>query len=350
MEPTTFCAVSSADIAVPSPDDGTWIDDLPDGVLVCNLDGIITSVNLRLARMARRERAELVGESVDMLVPGSNRTRHPQLRAQFISAGATRPMGPGVHLTMLCGDGTELPVEISLSPLPAQRGVVAIVRDVSERLRAEAMLRTTSDLLTLADERERIARDLHDTVLQRLFGLGLELEATAIRAPVELATRIEKSVDEIDRIIRELRTAVFTLGSAQREGSLGNELTALTAQAKRVLGFTPRLRIDGPVETEITPAIRVDLLASMREALTNIARHASASEAEVELHADNRLTMRVLDNGRGIGDVTGAIAGNGLLNMATRARMLGGDCTVANRARGGTELVWWVPLSTETVP
>ena len=327
-----------------SSDGPRWIDELPDGVMVCDADGTVIVANSRLAAMSGHSIDDLLGAGVELLVPTASRARHPSLRAGFMGAGAARPMGPGVHLTMLCADGSELPVEISLSPLDGGRGAIAVVRDVSERLQAEAMLRTTSDLLTLADERERIARDLHDTVLQRLFGLGLELQAMAIRAPSDLAERIESGVDEIDRIIREIRTAVFTLGSASRTGSLGQELNALTLQAKRVLGFTPRLRLDGPVESSISPEIRVELLASMREALTNIARHANASEAEVELSAGDVLTMRVLDNGKGFDPAAGAVAGNGLRNMAERARLLGGACTIAPRPERGSELLWWVPL------
>ncbi len=326
-----------------------WIDDLPDGLLACTGDGTITAANLRLADMVGCPRIQLIGSSVDRLVPGASRGHHPALREGFLTAEATRPMGLGSHLTMLRNDGSELPVEISLSPLTDGRGVVAIVRDVSERLQAESMLRITGDLLTLADERERIARDLHDTVLQRLFGLGLELEATAIRAPADMAGRIGSAVDEIDRIIRELRTAVFTLTSARREGSLGQELTTLTLQAKRILGFSPRLVIEGPVETEITPAVRAELLACMREALTNVGRHAGASEAEIEIHAGEAITMRIIDNGRGISNevANGSNSGNGLRNIATRARLLGGDCSIVQRPKGGTELIWSVPIAAD---
>jgi signal transduction histidine kinase len=234
-----------------------------------------------------------------------------------------------------------------LSPLSAghSAGVVAIVRDVTERLRAEGALRATSDLLTLAGERERIARDLHDTVLQRLFGLGLELQATAMRAQSEVSDRIEHAVDEIDLIIREIRTAVFTLGSAGREGSLGQELNTVTAQAKRVLGYSPRIRMDGPVESATTPEISTELLASLREALTNVARHAHATEAEIELVATDELVLRVLDNGRGVPSEFDTNSGNGLRNMAERAKLLGGGCTLSPRPERGTELRWWVPLS-----
>jgi two-component system, NarL family, sensor histidine kinase DevS len=324
-----------------------WIDELPDGLVVCQPDGTIGVVNERLITMTGYTGEELVGMNIDALVPTRSRDRHAALRGNFISANLARSMGPGMQLSLQRKDGNEVPVEISLSPLSAghSAGVVAIVRDVTERLRAEGALRATSDLLTLAGERERIARDLHDTVLQRLFGLGLELQATAMRAQSEVSDRIEHAVDEIDLIIREIRTAVFTLGSAGREGSLGQELNTVTAQAKRVLGYSPRIRMDGPVESATTPEISTELLASLREALTNVARHAHATEAEIELVATDELVLRVLDNGRGVPSEFDTNSGNGLRNMAERAKLLGGGCTLSPRPERGTELRWWVPLS-----
>ncbi len=330
-----------------SPEFATWIDELPDGLLMCTAEGTITVVNDRLAAMSGHARDELVGSNVDRLVPMPHRSTHARQRDQFVAAHVARPMGhPGTRLALARADGTEVPVEISLSPLAGEpgRGVIAIVRDVTERLRAEEALRATGELLSLADQRERIARDLHDTVLQRLFGLGLELQAVAIRAGSDVGDRIEEAVDEIDLIIREIRTAVFTLGAATREGSLGQELGDVVAQAKRVLGFTPRLRLSGPVETATTPEIRIELIASLREALSNVGRHAQATEAVVELDADDHLVMRVLDNGRGVPEHFDTSSGNGLRNMAERARLLGGGCTVAARADRGTELRWWVPI------
>lgn len=330
-----------------APEFAAWIDELPDGLVVCRPDGIIRVVNGRLVDMSGYGLDELIGASIDTLVPTRSRDRHGALRTGFVDANRARPMGPGMQLSLQRKDGSEVPVEISLSPLstPGHSGVVAIVRDVTERLRAESVLRSTSDLLTLAGERERIARDLHDTVLQRLFGLGLELQATAIRSPdPAVAERVERAVDEIDLIIREIRTAVFTLGSAGRDGSLGQELNTVTAQAKRVLGYSPRVRMDGPVESATTPEIRTELMASLREALTNVARHAAASEAEIELVATDVLTLRVLDNGRGVATEFDTNSGNGLRNMAERARLLGGGCELAQRADRGTELRWWVPL------
>jgi PAS domain S-box-containing protein len=337
-----------------APEFAPWLDELPDGLLVCAPDGTILVANAPLLAMSGYAGVGLIGANVEQLVPLASRFRHAALRRGFLDANRARPMGPGEHLTLCRRDGTELPVEISLSPLDVagprdgpnsgQRGVVAIVRDVSERLHAEAAIRNSAELLALADERERIARDLHDTVLQRLFGLGLELQAGAIRATPDVAKRIEHAVDEIDLIIREIRTAVFTFGSAGRQGSLGQELAVAVSQAKRVLGFAPRLRVDGPLESAITPTIRIELMASLREALTNIARHAGATEAEIELHANDMVRMRVLDNGRGISDDLDTSSGNGLRNLVERARLLGGGCSIQRRPDRGTLLEWWVPL------
>ena len=331
-----------------------WIDELPDGLVVCGCDGVVTLANQRLCEMSGYARDEIIGMCVDLLVPRSRREGHEDLRAGFVAEGRTRPMGhPGADLRLARRDGAEVPVEISLSPISGGqgRGVIAIVRDVSERNRVEAALQTTSELLSLADERERIARDLHDTVLQRMFGLGLELQAVSMRADPALGHRLSEFVNDIDTIIKEVRTAVFTLGSAQRDGSLGQELSLVVSQAKRVLGFTPRLRLDGAVETATTPEIRAELLASLREALANVGRHALATEAEIELKADDLVTLRVLDNGRGVPEGFDTSAGNGLRNMAQRARRLGGGCALRPRTdRDGTgpvrgsELRWWVPL------
>jgi PAS domain S-box-containing protein len=324
-----------------------WLDQLPDGVLVADSVGRILVTNRTMAALSGYALEQLVGMSVDRLVPAELRGSHAGLRSGFMEEHKTRPMGPGLNLLLERSDGSQLPVEISLAPIDdAASGIVAaIVRDVSERQRAERALRTTNELLSLADERERIARDLHDTVLQRLFGLGLELQALALRAQAGIAERVEEAVDEIDLIIREIRTAVFTLGSANREGSLGQELSAVVSQSKRVLGFPPRLRLDGPVETATTAEIRTELIASLREALANVGRHSGGTEAEVELTAgDHVLTMRVLDNGRGVPSSFDTASGNGLRNMAERAKLLGGGCALLARPERGTELRWWVPL------
>jgi PAS domain S-box-containing protein len=319
----------------------------PDGMAVVDSSGIIVFANPRMCDLTKYPMSVLTGLSIDLLVPTTIRGHHAGLRHDFAAAGEARPIGRGATLSMIRRDGTSLPVEIALAPVvvDGELLVVAAVRDVTERLELERQARTTSELLALADERDRIARDLHDTVLQRLFGLGLELQALTVRTDPLLGAQISRAVDELDLIIREIRTTVFTLGSAQRDGSFGQELGAVVAQSSRVLGFTPRVRIDGPVEAAMPAAVRTELMASLREMLSNVGRHAGASMAEVVLTlADDEVHLTVLDNGRGIPADTRPYDGNGLRNIRERARSLGGECTVENASQGGCRVRWRAPL------
>jgi PAS domain S-box-containing protein len=347
------------------------LDQNPDGIVIADRSGTILYVNSSLRAMTGFTEEELVGESIETLVPARVRGHHAELRGRFLTQPRPRPMGQGLDLTAMRADGTEVPVEISLSPIGVSNDVVnhvsgpyivASVRDVTERLVADQRLQSTREALTLSAERERIARDLHDTVLQRLFGLGLELQAVAMSAgdtAPHLETRLENAVDEIDRIIKEIRTSVFTLGAANREGSLGQEIGDILAQSARVLGFTPRLRIEGPIENMIDPALRADLVAVLRETLANVARHSRATACSVELmlvaapvESSNVTTLELVvsDNGRGIPDDE-ASAGNGLRNIAARAEKYGGRFTHTPAAsttpsdRPGTRLVWSVPVT-----
>lgn len=323
------------------------VDGSPDGLLICDTSGEILYVNAALAEMTGYEPGELLGEQVEVLVPTALREIHHDHRGTYTAAPAIRPMGRGLELAALRRDGSQLSVEISLSPVAGTAGTLTIasVRDVTDRLQDQERLRLADEQLTLSDERERIARDLHDTVLQRLFGLGLELQAAAMRAEPTVSDRLESAVDEIDRIIRDIRTTVFTLGAARRHGSLGQELSDVIAQAKRVLGFSPALRIDGPVESLVADDIRVELIASLREALGNVARHAHAREALVALRCDDHVELRVADDGVGLPDGFQPGVGNGLRNLAARAARLGGTCAIENRPVGGAILTWRVPIT-----
>ncbi len=320
----------------------------PDGLLIADDAGHILYVNDALCQITGYTATELVGEHVEVLVPEEHRADHVHHRAQYSRAPRLRPMGRGIRLSARRKDGSLVSVEISLSPIASPEGTLTLasVRDITERLEAADRLRAAGEMLAMAGERERIARDLHDTVLQRLFGLGLELQALGMRAGADIGERLEGAVDEIDRIIREIRTTVFTLGSAQREGSLGHEIGAVIAQAARVLGFTPRLTISGPVESMASPEIRTELVASLREALGNVARHARATDTVVELTAtDDSLELVVRDNGVGLPEDFQMSAGNGLRNLAARAELLGGSCRIGRPPTGGTELAWQVPLA-----
>ena len=295
---------------------------------------------------------DLVGTSVDSLVPVGVRDRHAGLRAGYSESPTQRPMGVGLELALARVDGVALPVEISLSPLRhGDDFVICTVRDITDRLESQAHLAAANEQLALVEERERIGRDLHDVVLQHLYGMGLSVQATAATADGQTKQRLEAIIDDIDRIIAEVRTIVFTLGTATHRGALGQELADVVAQASRVLGFTPALRMDGPVESVLSPEIRTEMVASMREALGNVARHAHATHAAVlvELVGDE-VRMTVTDNG--VGPPTDADAmrgGHGLANLRSRATAHGGNCTLEPQRDddgnvAGAVLCWSAPF------
>jgi two-component system, NarL family, sensor histidine kinase DevS len=326
------------------------VDRSPDGVLIVDQEGVIHFANESIAKMADRPAPEFIGRSVDELVPESLRLAHREHRRAFAQSPSQRPMGSGLELTLLRPDGLLVPVEISLSPLThdGARYVIAAVRDVSERVESQRRLAAANEQLTLAAERARIGRDLHDVVLQHLYGMGLTVQAAATLADPEVADSFESIVDGIDQVISEVRTIVFTLGTSAAPGTLGQELADVMAQASRVLSFTPSLRLEGPVESVITDDIRTEMVASMREALGNVARHAEASNAEVLVElTEGKVVMRVTDNGVGPpNDLAKAYSGgHGLANLRSRAASLGGACALTAGAEGGSVLIWSVPFS-----
>jgi two-component system sensor histidine kinase DevS len=324
------------------------VDSAPDGILVVDEAGTIVFVNPMAEQLFEYDRDELVGQSVDRLLPSGVQGTHAARRAAYTEHPRTRPMGSGLELRGRQRSGTEFPVEISLSPVRSgERSlVIAIVRDVTERREADDELARARDALALGDERERIARDLHDTVIQRLFAVGLSLQATVARAGGDpVLAGIHQAIDDIDDTIRDLRSTIFAL-HARRAGTAGvrDNVIAIAHEAARVLGFEPAVAFDGPVDSAATDSMHEHLVATLREALSNVARHAHASGVEVDVTVkESFLALCVRDNGSGFGNRPGA--GNGLANMQKRAEGLGGTCKVIAPPRGGTTIEWRIPIN-----
>jgi len=194
-------------------------------------------------------------------------------------------------------------------------------------------------------ERERIARDLHDTVIQRLFAVGLSLQGAASRAGADPALeRMRQAIDDIDDTIRDIRSAIFALHTRRPGGaSLRDDVIAIVGEATRPLGFEPSVTFDGPIDSAASDAMHEHLAATLREALSNVAKHASATKVSVDVTiAASDLVLFVADDGIGLGDPVGS--GNGLANMRERAEALGGSCVVRSTGAGGTILEWRVPV------
>jgi signal transduction histidine kinase len=210
-----------------------------------------------------------------------------------------------------------------------------------------AHLHTRTKELSLAEDRTRIARDLHDTVVQRMFGVALSLKtAEDLTTEPAVADRLRAAVDDLDDTIRQVRTAIFALEPpATALGGLRLRIVEVRDEATRGLGFEPGLSFTGLVDL-VPGSVGTEALATLREALSNVARHAGAGRVEIHVTADDAgLRLSVLDDGCGSTTAARTGPGRGLANMADRAEALGGTFALAERAGGGTRLEWQVPLS-----
>lgn len=198
--------------------------------------------------------------------------------------------------------------------------------------------------LVLLEDRERIARDLHDTVIQRLFATGLSLQGTVRLAQrPEVAARIQEAVEDLDDTVKHIRTVIFGLETSRaRDEGLRNDVLALTREAAGPLGFSPHVLFEGPLDTMVDTRTAPELLSTLREALSNAARHAGASRIDVVVEANQDIVLRVSDNGRGLSQVSEG-QGYGLRNMRTRAEALGGTLHIGPAEDGGTVVEWRVP-------
>ncbi len=322
------------------------VEAAPDGIVMADLGGKVLLVNQRTEELFGYDRGELLGKSVDMLLPEALRLAHAGHRADYSSGPRTRSMGAGFDLLGRRRDGSQFPVEISLSPITSDGGtaVIATIRDISDRLAAEQENRRIRHTLAITEDRERIARDLHDTVIQRLFAAGMTLQGAAARVTdAEARVRVEKAVDELDATIKEIRTAIFALQAPPDGGpGLRGELVRLTNELRPALGFSPRMQFDGAVEG-IHPTVAENMVPALREALSNVARHANASSVRVIIDVHDDVCLTVVDDGVGIPD--SVVGGNGLANLTARAEKLGGSCAARRGDAGGSVFEWRVPAA-----
>ncbi|MFJ4007411.1 GAF domain-containing protein [Streptomyces sp. NPDC090023] len=245
------------------------------------------------------------------------------------------------------------------------RGVVLVARDAGEPVflsketemlqsfAAQAAIameladrRRDAQQLALLEDRDRIARDLHDVAIQRLFATGMTLQSAGrfIDHP-EASERVLRAVDDLDETIKIIRSTIFGLRAhADPAGDgLRTRVIHVVNTAVLVLGFTPSVRMEGLLDTDVPAVVADDVVAVLTEALTNVARHARANRTQVTLTADGcEVCVEVSDNGEGI-----APGGrrSGLRNLAERARKLGGHFEVTS-SDCGTTLSWRVPLGT----
>ena len=253
-------------------------------------------------------------------------TQLPELENSAPAGDRTQAAGPGRGRRVLVADG-------------GLHSVTAADQSVSD----DQDLRREQQHRAVLEERARIARDLHDHVIQRLFGTGLGLVALAAIDP-EHAEVIERHIAEIDAAIADIRTAVFTLNTSHHPTSARHRLLDVVTDLTPNLAARPRLRFAGPIDLVLTGALADDVIAVVRETLTNVSRHARARTALVDIAVtENEVTVIVDDDGVGVN--TAATRSSGIASLAERARGHGGTFALEARQTGGTRARWNVPLS-----
>jgi signal transduction histidine kinase len=207
-----------------------------------------------------------------------------------------------------------------------------------------ARLHQQVQVVAVHEDRDRLARDLHDTVIQRLFGVGLSLQSMAGRASDDTAKRLGAAVAEIDQVIHQVRSTIYELGMTGQSRGIRDNVITLVRELDTIVGFEVQVSLEGPVDASISDQVAEHLLATVRESVTNIGRHANATQALVHLVVEgDQCRLTISDNGIGIGSSEPG-RGLGLTNLRRRAEKLNGTFSIEEAENGGTSLVWQVPV------
>ncbi|MEU5180638.1 GAF domain-containing sensor histidine kinase [Streptomyces longwoodensis] len=325
-------------VAMPMEDTGSLTVELAIGAEAERHQGLVLPVD-----------GSLIGEAFSSAAPVTSVDVSQDDR---VSAGPRRfvGLGPAVAVPIGTAEGVRGVVLLvreagrtafsskEIEPLQGFAAQAAVAMELAEH-------RRDAEEIAVLKDRDRIARDLHDLAIQRLFATGMTLQSAGrfIEHP-EAAERVVRAVDDLDETIKIIRSTIF--GLRAREGDRGSGLRTravrTASDAVPALGFAPSVRMEGLLDTHVPRDVADQVVAVLSEALTNIARHARADRADVVLETDGRqVRLTVTDNGVGI-----APGGrrSGLRNMAERAEQLGGSLTWRAADGGGTHLEWRVPL------
>ncbi|KND41660.1 MULTISPECIES: sensor histidine kinase [Streptomyces] len=264
-------------------------------------------------------------------------------RIAGLGAAVAVPVGTGESgvrgVLLLVRESGQTPfTEKEIDPLRGFAAQAAIAMELAER-------RLEAEEVAVLKDRDRIARDLHDLAIQRLFATGMTLQSAGrFIEHAEASERVVRAVDDLDETIKIIRSTIFGLRTRGGVGEAGLRARAvrLVGETAPVLGFAPSVRMEGLLDTDVPKEIADHVVAVLSEALTNVGRHAHADRTEVVLSTDGReVRLSVVDNGVGL---PAEGRRSGLRNMAERAEQLGGRLELGETDGGGTTLVWRVPL------
>jgi signal transduction histidine kinase len=231
---------------------------------------------------------------------------------------------------------------------PFDDGYLDLVRDFATHAALALMLASAREharQLTLVAERERIAHDLHDHVIQRLFAAGMDLQGTVARArSPEIVERLNRTLDDLQTIIEEIRTTIFQLKSPLgHESGFRQRIQRVITDLTENRDIVTTVRVHGPT-TAVDGELAEHAEAVVAEAVSNAVRHSGASRLTVDINVGDMLTLDIVDNGSGM--PADNHRRSGLANMLYRAEQLGGRCAISNEATGGTRVHWSAPLTT----
>jgi PAS domain S-box-containing protein len=335
------------------------VEAAPSGMIMVGQNGQIVLANAQMVRLFGYQKEELLGETVEMLVPERFREQHPLPRNQFFAAPANRPMGAGRELLARRKDGSEFPVEIGLNPIQTRMGsfVLASIIDITQRKQDEEDLRAnerelralTGRLLQAQEtERRRIARELHDDLNQSLALLAVELDLLGQKPP-ESIVQLGGIMQELSSRVKQLSSTVHGLShllhpSKLEQLGLVSAVRALCKELHQAHGLTidfahQHVPLSIPHDTSLC------LYRIAQEALRNVIKHSGAGSTHVELRgSEEEITLRIVDDGAGfeIGSLDGQ-SGLGLVSMRERLRLVGGTIAIDSRKSAGTRIDVRVP-------
>jgi PAS domain S-box-containing protein len=326
----------------------------PDAMVVADYSGTIVLVNAQAEMTFGYHRTELLGQPVEMLVPERLRENHPAHRRLFAANPRARPMGEGRALSARRKDGSEFPVEISLSPLHTEEGglVSSVIRDITERKQAEYALQEVAGKLINAQEaeRSRLARELHDDFSQRLVLLAMQLDRFRLQHATD-APMLAEQLEDLGRQVIDLTEDVHRL-SHGLHSSLLEHLGLVPALQSLIAEFSERRGIPVLFAPESIPQklpaeVALCLYRIVQEGLSNIAKHSGAQSARVELsQREDGVHLMMEDQGVGfdLQNLDGK-GGLGFISMRERLRLVQGHYNVRSAPQEGTRIDVWIPTA-----
>lgn len=319
-----------------------------DGLAVVAGDGTLLATNPAFEQLFGYEAGGLIGVSVDLLVPETARFGHAELRSGYVASPHVRSMGASGLLEGQRRTGELFPLNVSLSPvsIDGQTLTLAAVRDLTARMAVEVDRAREQRLRAIADDHDRIARDLHDSVIQHLFAVGLRLQGLPARVDDPAVTRVvNESVDAIDSVIARIRQTIHGLRPAAEPEipkSVQAKVLDIVGDMEDALPTAPVIRFEGAATTDVDPAVLANLLPTVREALANVAHHAQATTVTVTVSIGDHVVLEVADDGVGLGPDHRR---SGLANLEARAKALGGTMSTEPNQPTGLRLRWSVPAN-----